>query len=140
MRLCERPGAEEQVDGYIFQEVLSRHLSPLWYGRRRLQPQQIIADLDHAELLKLLFSVSIWLCKGFTYFTISVILGTFYLALKANYFIVVYLLGLDKHVAEGSLSIIYLVILVLRHKGVIDVVKCQPSEGICGHKEYKGVV
>jgi len=43
--------------------------------------------------------------------------------LKANYFIITYLLGLNKHAAEGGLSAIYLVVLAPRYKGVIDVAK-----------------
>ena len=124
MRLCERPSAEEQVDGHGFQGALSRRPSPLRHGRRRLQPQQITADPDYAELLKLLLGVSIWLRKGFARFAISVILGAFYLASKANYLIVACLLGLDKHAAEGGLSAIYLVVLAPRREGVIDVAKC----------------
>ena len=73
--------------------------------------------------MKLLLSVSIWLYKGFARFAISIILSTFYLASKANYLIVIYLLRLDKYVAEGGLSAIYLVVLALRRKGVIDVAK-----------------
>jgi hypothetical protein len=73
--------------------------------------------------LKLLLGVGIWLRKGFARFAISVILSTFYLASKANYLIVAYLLRLDKHTAEGGLSAICLVVLALRRKGVIDVAK-----------------
>ena len=43
--------------------------------------------------------------------------------LKANYLIVVYLLGLDKYIIEGGLSTIYLVVLAPRREGVIDVAK-----------------
>ena len=43
--------------------------------------------------------------------------------LKANYFIIAYLLGFNKYAAEGGLSAIYLVILALKHEGVIDVTK-----------------
>jgi hypothetical protein len=74
--------------------------------------------------LKLLLGVGIWLYKGFARFAISVILGAFYLALKANYLIVICLLGLNKHTAEGGLSAICLVVLVPRREGVIDVAEC----------------
>ena len=74
--------------------------------------------------MKLLLSVGIWFCKGFARFAISVILGAFYLALKVNYLIIVYLFGLNKYVVEGGLSAIYLVILVLRREGIIDITKC----------------
>jgi hypothetical protein len=47
----------------------------------------------------------------------------FYLVLKANYFIIIYLLRFNKYTVEGGLSAIYLVVLVLRYKGVIDITK-----------------
>jgi hypothetical protein len=61
--------------------------------------------------------------KGFARFAISIILSIFYLTLKANYLIIIYLLRLNKYTVEGGLSAIYLVILALRYKGIINVAK-----------------
>lgn len=105
---------------------------------RRFERQQVLTDPYHAELPKLLLGVGIWLRKGFTRFAISVILGASHLTSKANYLVVAYLIGLDKHAAERGLGVSCQVALASRRKGVIDFAECQPGEGIRGCKGNKG--